>query len=100
MRRAHRGVEVVLVAGNAGRGRRGVVVVGVASRAGNGCMLAGQRVVSIERVIKFGRGHRPVGGRMARGAVAGQAKLRMVRIVRAHVIGRVAGVALGRCSLE
>ena len=100
MRRAHRGVEVVLVAGDAGRGRRGVVVVGVTLYARHIGVAAGQGIFSIERVIKLGRGHRPVGGRMARGAVAGQAKLRMVRIVRAHVIGRVAGVALGRSSLE
>jgi len=56
--------------------------------------------VGIERVIKLGRGHGPVSGRVARGAVAGQAELHVVGIIGAKVIGGVAGVALGRRSLE
>jgi hypothetical protein len=73
----------------------------VARGASNGRVLAGQGVMSIQRMIEAcRRGHGPVCSRMACGAVAGQAELRMVGVIRAHVIGRVAGVALGRSSLE
>ena len=100
MGRIGRPVEVRLVAGEAGCGRGVVVIVGVARRARHGCVLAGQGVVGIERVIELGRGHGPITGRMARGAVAGQAELRMVWIIGAQVIGGMAGVALGRRCLE
>jgi len=98
--RIGRPVEVRLVAGEAGCGRRVVIVVRVARRARHGCVFARQGVVGIQRVIELGRGHRPVTGRMARGAVAGQTELRMVGIIGAQVISGVARVALGRRCLE
>jgi len=93
-------VEVCLVASEAGSRGRVVVVVGVTRRAGHGRVLASQGVVGIQRVIEVCRGHGPVGCRVAGGAVARKTELRMVGIIGALVIGGVAGVALGRRSLE
>lgn len=91
-------VEVRLVAGNAGRRRVVVVVAGVALCAGHGGVLAGERVMRVERVIEFCI--RPIGRRMAGRAVARQAELHVRRIVGGIEIRIVARVARRRSILE
>lgn len=82
----------------AGGRRVHVVVVHVALQARDCGVGAGERIVGIKRMVEFRI--EPIDRGVAGGAIVGQAKLHMRRILCASEIGGVAGVTCGRRALE
>lgn len=85
-----RALEVLQVAGNAGRGERCVLIVDVTRGTGHRGVLAGQRKFSS---VVVERGARPVGGAVTQGAILRERRRNVIRIGGALHVLQVAGNA-------